>query len=810
MRTTSTKNPNKKPLAEARVNLKKMGQPIHSHMDALRRFVAGDRIFAAHEMGSSPVEIKHIEELNNWTPDQLLAVPQLPQLAQQDESRGTTGPKVSDDVKDKCNYLGKLKQDSMTMRDPDTRAEILRRSNELGCDQLVKEEPDVTEAGPFSYGYKKPRRGTVAYNAELKRKEHDRKTPAIEPRDQQVGVAKVTKGVTEALDTQGGITDTGWYDAYSQRPVYVRVKNVSGIGGHPRGTYVVQSFVRTSPTEAEFTIVHRGEPVTAEEDLVNPKTHLDRNYDQQKLFSFFSGKMPITARQAYNLMQFKQKAKEPGVTEGTSNKVHLKTPKHGLADHSGRNTGVGLRTFAATAESDRCPRCNSLYKNHYQKPGVTEGYILKKTSVSKYMEPGDPNEYTQDVNVKDTDYEIINNKTGQAVGTASWTTNDFFGPGALKIMMNNGATRWLDIWEREKGNPQSAFNRFVKDPKTAKKYKDQQGVTEGSGTVDQAQVVADKLTTDKNLAKLSAAAHDSTIYRALDRYFEKNGIPEAIYNRVASIVFKKLHDHGRRLTTDPTMRESGVTEGLVGDVVVHNYTKTPMDLKPGQVQIHGWDAAARPIYRVMGSDGKVTITTNKRKMMQIAQELGVQEGAEQGTKMSKTCARCGGSLFRFPNTIKCHKCNQTWKASPMNKESGVTEGLPGSVVFSGTGTNGAKYDIVQSSPTDFMIHANGKHIDTYSSLQRAMSVLKNEVPGLTKGNHVAETQYGTASEYKTQLDRLAKKEKSLPPGISPERKALAIRRQKLQKLHAAAQRGQPTVGESASDPGRDGSKKNVQ
>jgi hypothetical protein len=112
--------------------------------------------------------------------------------------------------------------------------------------------------------------------------------------------------------------------------------------------------------------------------------------------------------------------------------------------------------------------------------GVVEGYSLKKTSVSKHMEPGDPEEYTQDVNIKDTDYEIINNKTGQVVGTASQTTNDFMGSGALKITMKNGATRWLDIWDSEKGNPQTAFNRFVKDPKTASKYKgqDMKGVTE--------------------------------------------------------------------------------------------------------------------------------------------------------------------------------------------------------------------------------------------------------------------------------------------------------------------------------------------
>ena len=68
------------------------------------------------------------------------------------------------------------------------------------------------------------------------------------------------------------------------------------------------------------------------------------------------------------------------------------------------------------------------------------------------------------------------------------------------------------------------------------------------------------------------------------------------------------------------------------------------------------------------------------------------------------------------------------------EQGGVAEGSSDEqVVFSGTGANGGKYKIIQTSPTDFMIHANGKHIDTYSSLQRAMSVLKNEVPGLTKG-----------------------------------------------------------------------------
>jgi len=61
----------------------------------------------------------------------------------------------------------------------------------------------------------------------------------------------------------------------------------------------------------------------------------------------------------------------------------------------------------------------------------------------------------------------------------------------------------------------------------------------------------------------------------------------------------------------------------------------------------------------------------------------------------------------------------------------VDEGMSGQVVFSGTGTNSVKYEIIQSGD-GFMIHANGNHIDTYGSLQRAMSVLKNEVPGLQR------------------------------------------------------------------------------
>ena len=54
----------------------------------------------------------------------------------------------------------------------------------------------VAEAGPFSYG-KAPRKGSVADLAAKKRREQERGKQLIEPKDQQVGVAKVTKGVAE-------------------------------------------------------------------------------------------------------------------------------------------------------------------------------------------------------------------------------------------------------------------------------------------------------------------------------------------------------------------------------------------------------------------------------------------------------------------------------------------------------------------------------------------------------------------------------------------------------------------------------------
>jgi len=61
----------------------------------------------------------------------------------------------------------------------------------------VLPEQGVAEGGPFSYG-KPPRKGSVADLAAKRRKEQDRKTPPIEPKDQKIGNAKVTKDTKES------------------------------------------------------------------------------------------------------------------------------------------------------------------------------------------------------------------------------------------------------------------------------------------------------------------------------------------------------------------------------------------------------------------------------------------------------------------------------------------------------------------------------------------------------------------------------------------------------------------------------------
>jgi GNAT superfamily N-acetyltransferase len=138
-------------------------------------------------------------------------------------------------------------------------------------------------------------------------------------------------------------------------------------------------------------------------------------------------------------------------------------------------------------------------------------------------------------------------------------------------------------------------------------------------------------------------------------------------------------------------------------------------------------------------------------MAMFPEEQGVAEGYEPGDKItwyhSNHHPEIEGTVIGWkdghlivnsidPQPRNTEKTVAKYRVPKNNilshDKQGVAEGSDGQVVFSGTGANGVKYEIIQSGD-DFMIHANGRHIDSYGSLQRAMGVLKNEVPGLQQG-----------------------------------------------------------------------------
>ena len=67
-------------------------------------------------------------------------------------------------------------------------------------------DDDLNEGGPFSYGAKKPRKGSVADLAAKKRKEQEKDKQPAEPKDHMVGVARVVKEYGDTAKGQKMLT----------------------------------------------------------------------------------------------------------------------------------------------------------------------------------------------------------------------------------------------------------------------------------------------------------------------------------------------------------------------------------------------------------------------------------------------------------------------------------------------------------------------------------------------------------------------------------------------------------------------------
>lgn len=75
------------------------------------------------------------------------------------------------------------------------------------------EEAEIDEAGPFSYGTKPPRKGSVADLAAKRRKEQEKNKAPIEPRDQMVGTAKLKVDEAPAWTRKEGKSPSGGLNA---------------------------------------------------------------------------------------------------------------------------------------------------------------------------------------------------------------------------------------------------------------------------------------------------------------------------------------------------------------------------------------------------------------------------------------------------------------------------------------------------------------------------------------------------------------------------------------------------------------------
>jgi hypothetical protein len=142
------------------------------------------------------------------------------------------------------------------------------------------------------------------------------------------------------------------------------------------------------------------------------------------------------------------------------------------------------------------------------------------------------------------------------------------------------------------------------------------------------------------------------------------------------------------------------------------------------------DSDARPVVKAW-----LDANQNYPEILAIVRELEAEPDVDQEVSMTAQDLPDQQANMREGDNL-ANPLEEVMSPGAMGmfpEDQGVAEGMEGRVVFSGTGANGSKYEIIQTGPTDFMIHANGRHIDTYSSLQRAMGVLKNEVPGLQQG-----------------------------------------------------------------------------
>ena len=265
-----------------------------------------------------------------------------------------------------------------------------------------KKKKGVAEAGSFSYGAKKPRKGSVADLAAKKRQEQEQGQQPIEPKDQQVGVARVTKGVAEAGPAQGEYSRVLtalrlYYPRFEieelNTPDWHRViANKANVTPEYAGQ-VINDFVKDSQPDEEENLdwmddtndVREGVAEGAVEDLAkdlkNPHSYNAIDHMMQSI----ADKSNVTPKELHN--QFVEKygmtpdewiKNEQGVEETYGAKLHTEYKRNRFKQlekiKQQQEKALGLGEAG----------CNMTYEGRYcSEHGMMEcpGYSMTETSV---------------------------------------------------------------------------------------------------------------------------------------------------------------------------------------------------------------------------------------------------------------------------------------------------------------------------------------------------------------------------------------------------------------------------------------------
>ena len=237
----------------------------------------------------------------------------------------------------------------------------------------VKE--DLDESGPFSYGAKVPKKGSVAYNAMMKRKEQEKGKQPMEPKDQMVGVAKLTKEEHDIIEA----------NEYHK----IAVKHLKDL--HRKDATPAQKEYAKKMNKRALEAAKMSDPIAAKKHYMGEDVNEAKDSEAMK-----GGKLQG------HMVNFKPKGKLSGdevvkkvndiaksLQSNHPDKVHKGAYSHGYGEYSFNEKHRGPKTgYVVVKSKEHLDAVKQLIKSHGAaiQEGVEELDELKMSTLRSYVD----------------------------------------------------------------------------------------------------------------------------------------------------------------------------------------------------------------------------------------------------------------------------------------------------------------------------------------------------------------------------------------------------------------------------------------